>query len=319
MAAVTCCMALTSQMVRENAPNCSKKARTTLPDQHVVAIRLQPVTTLGHAGSGSTMFKWLRNILFGRSGKNLPDPKGGSGRDAGRLGEGVGKKYVLLSRRVSEPHESIPGFPEIYYCTKCQDYFVLAWHSQSSPLVEQCDVVQETHSAPGPNGPGPSGVFCPKCKSDYGMYGPIPHPETPIDRPEDLRVYEALEYPFPPDVPSDAQGSIRIGGAVIEKIVLLITGEFPDELNVRDFAYSGFDQIVLSRHGGDLEVAEHGGIRLHVLRLNTIVDETPWLTALLQKEVYRKPLGTKLFVTHGIVELKPPLRQALFCLVHLAV
>jgi len=148
------------------------------------------------------------------------------------------------------------------------------------------------------------------------MYGPILHPEAPVDRPEDLRVYEALDYPFPPDVPSDEQGSIRIGRMVIEKIVLLITGEFPDEMEVRDFAYSGFNEIVLSRHSRELEVAENGGIRLHVLRTNTIVDETPWLTALLQKEVYRKTFGMKLFATYGIVELKPPLRQALFCLVH---
>jgi hypothetical protein len=86
-------------------------------------------------------------------------------------------------------------------------------------------------------------------------------------------------------------------------------------MDVRDFAFSGFTDVVLSRNGGNALPSEAGGIRFHVLRVNTIVDETAWLTPLLKREVYGiQDWGTKIFGTYGVVELKPPLRQALFCL-----
>jgi hypothetical protein len=256
----------------------------------------------------------LRNILFGQRQATHGNPEATRKQGAGHLVEDVEQKYHLLSRRFSDANGPFPGFREIYYCTKCEDYFVLAWHLRSSPLVEQCEVVPDPASSQNPGDPEPGGIFCPRCKSDYRNYGPIPHPETPAR--EGLRVYEAYDYPFPPDVPSGELGSISIGKLVAEKIVLFITGEFPEGFNVRDFAYAGFSDVVLDRCGGELLVSEHGGVRLHVFRTNLIVDETDWLFAFLKGEVYRKQnFGTKVFTTYGLVELKPPLRQALFCVV----
>jgi hypothetical protein len=135
-------------------------------------------------------------------------------------------------------------------------------------------VVEEMPPALTGRGSAGATVFCPKCKSDYAMYGPIQHPELPLDRPERARVYESFDYPFPPDVLSDPAGTIKIGSLIVEKIVILVTGEFPEAMDVREFAYSGVSKIVLSRHGGSCLVSEHGGIRLHLLRVSNFVDET---------------------------------------------
>jgi hypothetical protein len=256
------------------------------------------------------MLEKLRNVISGRrghqSGENPPPTCNQAG---GSQGDSSESPVVLLSRRFADPVENISGFQEAYYCTKCRDYFVLAWHFKSSPLVGQCDVVQDMR-------PSLQGVFCPRCQSDYAMYGPIQNAGAPLDQWEDVRVYETLDYPFPRNVPSTPAGRIKIGSLSVENIVMLVTGEFPDGMDVRDFAYSGFTAVVLSRHGGDVLVSEESGIRLHVLRVSTIVDETSWLTPLLKREVYRtQNWGTKVFLTYGVIALKPPLERALFCLV----
>lgn len=253
------------------------------------------------------MLDKLRNI-FGR-GEHRRSRTPPVCESAGRNDDQV----VLLSRRFTDPLDDLPGFRESYYCTQCRDYFVLAWHTKSSPLVKQCEVVQ---NIPDRKGSAPNGVFCPKCQSDYAIYGCIEKEGLPLDQDAAVHVYEALDYPFPPDVPSTPAGRIKIESLTVEKVVMLVTGEFPQGMNVRDFAHSGFTATVLSRHGGDLWVSQEGGIRLHLIRVSTIVDETSWLMPLLQREVYKtKNWGTKIFLTYGMIELKPPLGRALFCLV----
>jgi len=148
------------------------------------------------------------------------------------------------------------------------------------------------------------------------MYGLIEHPEVAISQPEDARIYESHEYPFPPDAPSHPKGRIRIESLLVEKLVMLVTGQFPAELNVRDFACSGFKEVVLSQHGGEFEISEQGGIRLHVIRVKAIVDETAWLAPFLESEVYKeRSAQPRMFLTYGLVNLRAPLEQALFCLV----
>ena len=263
------------------------------------------------------MFEKLRTFIFGRRHDEQPenDPQISTLVDQNPT-EGTEQRFVLLSRRVPNPEEDILGFREQYYCTNCRDEFVLAWHSTSSPLVKECEVIPESHPCLRGTDAAQAKVFCPRCQADYAMYGPIQHSNQPLEDPEDAHVHEAFDYPLPPEVPSTPAGSIKIGSSLIEKVVLLVTGEFPPGMDVRDFAYSGFAEVIRSKHGGDFLVSEEGGIRLHVLRVNAIVDETAWLTPLLQREVYRtQSWGTKIFLTYGIMDLKPPLGQALFCVV----
>jgi hypothetical protein len=118
------------------------------------------------------MLEKLRDIIFrGRNPRVV-------GEQAGTAPGKGAENHVLLSRRLRDPVEDVPGFREVYYCTKCRDYFVLAWYSKSSSLVKQCDVIQDV---PDGKGLAHTGVFCPKCQSDYAMYGPIQKEGTPIE------------------------------------------------------------------------------------------------------------------------------------------
>ncbi len=263
------------------------------------------------------MLKKLGKLFFGprqRDGSNNRQPNCAQ-NEAGPVA-GSEPDFFLLTRRFPDPVEAVSGFRELYYCTTCDDYFVLGWHPRSSPLMEQCDVVEEVPSSPSGRDATDAAVFCPKCKSDHAMYGRIEHPEVTPEQPDDARVYESLDYPFPPDIPSHPTGRIKIGEIIAEKIIVLVTGQFPDGLDVRDFACSGFKEIVLARHGGEFLVTEQGGIRLHLIRVSVIVDETAWLMPLLEREVYKARSGQpELLLTYGLVNLKAPLEQALFCLV----
>ena len=263
------------------------------------------------------MLEKLRNLLFNRHHRDRSDNRQPDcGQKEAHSVAGAKPVYLLLTRRLSDSSETIAGFRELYYCTTCEDYFVLGWHPRFSPLMEQCEVVEEMPSSPSGRDTADAAVFCPKCKSDYAMYGRIEHPEVAPERPEDARVYESFDYPFPPDIPSHPAGRIKIRSLIVEKIVVLVTGQFPDGLDVRDFAFSGFKETVLSRYGGEFLVTEHGGIRLHLIRVSVIVDETAWLMPLLEREVYQARSGQPVMLfTYGLVSLKTPLKQALFCLV----
>jgi hypothetical protein len=213
---------------------------------------------------------------------------------------------VLLTRRIDDPTEDVQGFDETYFCRTC-DYFVLAWHERSSPFAKICNVVEAK---------GHSQIFCPVCGEDCRMYGPILGAGVTTARPQDVRVLDSFDFPFPPQSPESSTGFITVGDITIEKIVLLVTGEFPSDLEVRDFAYSGVSHI-LGSLGGELGVSEQGGIRINVLRTDCVSSETSWLTPVLKKHVYKlSSWGTRTFLTNGPIELEPPLEQAVVCLVN---
>jgi hypothetical protein len=213
----------------------------------------------------------------------------------------------LLTRRIQDPTEDVQGFDEIYFCKTCGDYFILGWHERSSPLAKVCNVVEAK---------GRSQIFCPVCGEDCGMYGPILGFGVTTGKPEDVRVFDSFDFPFPPESTQTPTGLIKVGEITIERIVILVTGEFPPDLEVRHFAYSGASHTFRSL-GGELGVSEHGGIRIHVLRTNSVSDETSWLIPVLQKHVYKlSRWGTRTFLTNGLLELEPPLGQAVVCLMN---
>jgi hypothetical protein len=222
-------------------------------------------------------------------------------------GESAPPDQVLLTRRIDDPAEHVQGFDEIYFCKTCGDYFVLAWHQRSSPLAKVCSVVECK---------GRSQIFCPVCGEDYRMYGPILGLGVRTANPDDVKVFDSFVFPFPPESTESANGLIKVGDITIERIVLLVTGEFPPVFEVRRFAYSGASRILRSLRG-ELSVSEHGGIRIHVLRTDCVSDETSWLTPVLKKHVYKlSSWGTRTFLAYGPLELEPPLRQAVFCLMY---
>ena len=216
-------------------------------------------------------------------------------------------ELVLITRRVSEPMETVQGFDENYYCQTCGDYFVLAWHDQSSPIEQGCKVI---------DGKGNTQVFCPNCDEKYDMYGPILGYCIPNAQARVVEVFHSFEFPFPPDAPASHSGLIVVGDLTIEKIVLMVTGDFPPDMNVQHYSYSVVSYF-LGLFGRDLRVSEQGGIRIHILRTSFLSNETSWLTPVLQRHVYKTSnLGNRILLTNGPIELEPPLVQAVVCLVN---
>jgi len=262
----------------------------------------------------------FRNILSGVNSKlfggrrramNGAPETPSHGEQAG----GADKHYVLLTRRSENDSEDMQGLPEEYYCVRCREYFVLAWHDSSSLLVKHCEVVENSHPCLRGRALEQAAVFCPKCNSEYPMYGPIPHAATYASRLQPPEVYEAFEYAFPPDVTSSPNGWVKFGSFTVERIVVLLSGEIPDRLDLCDFACSGVYDVFVTKPGHELFVSDAGGVRLHVLRVSAIGnDETGRILSLLQREVYMdQDWGTRIFLTVGPVKLRPPLGEVLFC------
>jgi len=101
----------------------------------------------------------------------------------------------------------------------------------------------------------------------------------------------------------------------MEKIVLVVTGEFPPEMDVEQFAVAAA-ALQLQQFGDDRVMSAHGGIPLHVLRTDVISDETSWLEPLLQEQLYAAESRRFLaFLTSPPLELRPPLGQLIACFV----
>jgi hypothetical protein len=83
-----------------------------------------------------------------------------------QTGDGATAPQALLTRPVNDPMQPLVGFDEVYWCTECNDYFVLAWQPVAEPLPSRCQRV-----APPKRDPG--SVFCPGCSEAFADYGPI--------------------------------------------------------------------------------------------------------------------------------------------------
>ena len=213
---------------------------------------------------------------------------------------------LLLTRRIDDPTATVEGFDEVYYCPTCGDYFGLAWHATSSPLAQICDAVEPE---------GRTRIFCPVCGRDYEMYGPILGKGAPVVPLEEVTVFGSCDFPFPVNLPTGRPGLIKVGEFVIEKIVLLVTGELPPDGGARDLAYSVVHQEIDSL-GGEFAVSEGGGIRIHMLRTDAVSDDSDWVLQVLQQHIYEPDdWATRPFFTKGPFALRPPWGQLLICLV----
>lgn len=221
----------------------------------------------------------------------------------------------LRSRRVPDPMADYPGFDEVYSCPQCGDCFVLAWHPRGSPPSEHCDVISQRPGDPRPLRPGRARVFCPVCGTVYAMYGLIKAHGAASPARAEVTVEELLEFPFPPGVESTREGLVRIGGMTVERIVFLIRGTFPPDVDVRDFVMGGIQDQIATAFEGDLAVSQAGGIRVHVLRVSTLENEEDWLEGVLKRHVYRANPGILVFMTSPIMRIHPPMDQCMFCFV----
>jgi hypothetical protein len=82
--------------------------------------------------------------------------------------------YQLLTSRLSQPGEEVPGFPKSYYCPDCREGFVLAWKPTYSPLVKEYEVVPDDHPLLRNREPEAVRGFCPTCGMVCRGCGTIP-------------------------------------------------------------------------------------------------------------------------------------------------
>ncbi|MFT7464254.1 MAG: hypothetical protein ACI9EF_002603 [Pseudohongiellaceae bacterium] len=80
--------------------------------------------------------------------------------------DGSSSALPLLTSRVSDPMQPPGGFEEVYWCTECNDYFVLASLAEGQLMPPRCQKVAAHKSKPGL-------VFCPGCSEAFDDYGAI--------------------------------------------------------------------------------------------------------------------------------------------------
>ncbi|GEM_PF-1862320 len=261
------------------------------------------------AGEENQVLRALRKLFGGKT------PQGDSSPSSNPQRPGAESRgFVLLARSVADPMEDLQGFPEAYYCTRCEAYFAMAWREASSSAPAECRVIDPAEFPSGPGAADRQSVFCPTCGSDYAEYGLIPGRDPGSPDPGDVQILESQSFPFPPDAACPEDGFIKKGDLVIERIVFIVTGEFPPDVEPVDVTYSLAQQL-LDGLPGDLGVSPSGGIRIHLLRTNAVSDEDDWVLPILENHVYTpETFGNRTYMTNGPIDLNPPLGQMLCCL-----
>ncbi|MCY1011306.1 hypothetical protein OV079_38260 [Nannocystis pusilla] len=147
-------------------------------------------------------------------------------------------------------------------------------------------------------------IRCPGCGAAHPEYGTLGDAATPPARPT---VAELLVTTFPPRAPRAAQ--IRVGRLVVERFVLLLAGPLPPPSMLADFVETACASMIELM----LRAPVRGGaVPLNVLAVDSLFDDTQWLSALLDTHVYRGTLGVRVFASLGPLEA-PSGTQVLLC------
>jgi hypothetical protein len=197
------------------------------------------------------------------------------------------ERWVLVTWRGKDPSPP-PPFQEAFFCPTCGDYFGLAVEDRAA-LSHGVTVLDSRE--PIRNG---SPIFCPKCGRAYPHYGAIGIEAAEADAPD---VTELLVTAFP----GGARPSpfVMVGSLKVERFVLLIRGPLPSPEEHEGFAAAAIKYMLQSMVG---EAVVGGAAPLNVLAVSSLSDETPWLSRVLNRHVYRNGLGTRLFASVGPIE-----------------
>lgn len=207
---------------------------------------------------------------------------------------------LLIGWRGSEPAPPEP-FAEAYFCVTCGDYFSLALVPRSQPQAPGVFVVAT------PDGPLTSvEVRCPQCSTAYPLYGAIGGAAA-VKR--SLEAHELLRIGFPPD--AAPAHKVIVGELRVERFVLLVAGPLPPLHMLTEFAVSAVDTMIRKV----MRTTVTGGrVPLHLLTVEGLSDEAPWLAALLDTHVYHGTFGARTFASVGPIEADSG-TQALLCAV----
>ena len=208
---------------------------------------------------------------------------------------------ILLTRRFAKFQVDVDGFDEIYSCVKCGDYFVLAWHRRDSEFVATCESVELEST--------PKTVFCPRCLTNWAIYGEIEHPGA---RTPGIAVKNLWRLTLPIEDSDKTRKTDKRRSMMIERVVLLFAGRFPVEFDVQRFA----DVVVhraLKRQGNCQTRAK---LPVNVLEMDEVCSESTWVHAVLGAHVYHggAPIP-KMFLTTEIRRLARPQGELVICFV----
>ncbi len=187
--------------------------------------------------------------------------------------------WQLVGWRGGYPSPPAP-FVEAYFCIHCGDYFSHAVAPSSQPQAPDVEVVATLDEPPGP-----MEVRCEQCGTAYPQYGVVTGTGAATPRPE---AQELLRIGFPPGASPALK--VTVGKHRVERFVLVLAGPLPPLDALGQFAASTAETMIERFMG----TAVRGGrVPLHVLAVDELSVETPWVSALLDTHVYRGTLGAR--------------------------
>jgi hypothetical protein len=206
---------------------------------------------------------------------------------------------ILLTSRISSPLDE-RDFPEAYFCTSCGDYFGLAWVPANTPLSERHEEIA------GPEG---SVVFCPACGTQYPQYGKIP---SMAGGSATMQIRDRWMLHHPPGARLRDGAVFVLNVLRAERMVLVISGDIPEALPRETFMAEILAGVGI--RGLD-RVREDDGLRVDLVLVDDVTDNTPAVTALLQTVYDGRRETFPVVMTSPIITLREPLRFAMLCIV----
>lgn len=221
--------------------------------------------------------------------------------------------YVLLTRRVEKAEGEIPGFPDQYHCPRCDGAFVLAWHPSHTPMVNLMDRVPPDHPCLAAKR-DETHVFCPECEFHDLVSRPIAHPISGRDREMKAPALATFHYPLSRVLERKARKGMRCEGPEIKRVVIFVTGRFPESLAPRVFAELVLSTSILPRFRGRFRFTRAPGNRLHIHRVARLPGKTSGLGLFIQHSYGGSIEDRVTLSTPGRpIALEPPLGEMLPC------
>lgn len=206
---------------------------------------------------------------------------------------------ILLTGRISNPLGE-RDFPEAYFCTRCGDYFGLAWAQAKTPRSARHEEIAR---------PADPVVFCPACGTPYSQYGKIP---SMANGPATMQIRDRWMLRHPPGAHLRDGAVFVLNGFRAERIVLVISGDLPEAFPREAFVAECLAGMGI--HGLD-RAREDDGLRVDLVLVDAVTDDSPAVTALLQAVYEGSRAAFPMVMTSPIVSLREPLGFAMLCIV----
>jgi hypothetical protein len=218
----------------------------------------------------------------------------------------------FVTRRVNNPlvseSEGVPAGSEVYFCTRCKEYFALLAYPSGREYPATFSVVPAAALPEPDRATGGIPVFCPRCRAVYGKYGFV------LLETNWKEMAVAEHSPLTPASPKTRP--LVVMGLELECVVLFLGGRLPEGTALRDVPIEMLIQRLAPDPTAASVLASHG-VPLGVVRVDRIIDEAAQIQRALERTYYREvAFGTRVFASGPItIGGPPPLQSMMLCLV----